>query len=139
MSKRRKIGRGWYGAAFAVAGVIAGAVHVLTVAPESFRLWREVLPLSGAVGFLLGALIRPSGMFAGAAAGVAALFIFALAYSLGETLIQVIQGELLGVRSWILSVLHWMNEVLTQIGVAAAAAVFLGGILGLLISRSLAR
>ncbi|MEK9905685.1 MAG: hypothetical protein VW462_10615, partial [Rhodospirillales bacterium] len=70
---------------------------------------------------------------------VAALFIFALAYSLGETLIQVIQGELLGVRSWILSVLHWMNEVLTQIGVAAAAAVFLGGILGLLISRSLAR
>ena len=136
MARRSKISRIRCGLIFAVAGLTAGAVHIVEVAPESLRLWREVLPLTGVVGFILGAVVRPSGVRAGAITGVAAVMIFALTYSLSETIVQAFQGKLLDATSWVTSIIEWTGIVISKMSIAAFAAILCGVIGGWLIQKS---
>lgn len=139
MARRSKISRIRCGLIFAVAGLTAGAVHIVEVAPESLRLWREVLPLTGVVGFILGAVVRPFGVRAGAITGVVALMIFALTYSLSETIVQAFQGKLLDATSWVNSIIEWTGIVISKMSIAAFAAILCGVIGGWLIQKSVPR
>ncbi|MEO1194032.1 MAG: hypothetical protein AAFY02_19905 [Pseudomonadota bacterium] len=128
--------RRWAALLFALVGLLAGATHVLTTAPESVQLWREVLPLACLVGAGLGALLRPRDWFRGAAAAAIALLVFALAYALAETVIQVRRGEVSGLDAMLESLLHWSLVVISKIGLAGLVAIAAGALAGFFLSRS---
>ncbi|MEL0324138.1 MAG: hypothetical protein VXA00_07240, partial [Rhodospirillales bacterium] len=83
--------------------------------------------------------VRPSGVRAGAITGVAALMIFALAYSLSETIVQAFQGKLLDATSWVTSIIEWTGIVISKMSIAAFAAILCGVIGGWLIQKSVPR
>lgn len=129
-----KVSRRRASAAYATVGLLAGAAHVLASDGDSIRLWREVLPLAGIVGALLGAFMRPVGWLRGALVAMLAVPGFALLYAFAETAMMAGRGEVSTPADWVMGVAHWAGVVLAQAAaggvVAALAGAAAGGWLG---------
>jgi hypothetical protein len=80
--------RGRAAGLFALAGLAAAAVHVLTETPGELRDWRQTAPLAAALGAGLGAAARPATARAGALAAVVAGLAFAAVFAAGHGMIE---------------------------------------------------
>jgi len=120
---------------FAVAGLLAGAAHVLATEAGDLRLWREVLPLAGVVGAILGAAVRPANWRQGVLTALLALPAFALAYALAETAMMYARGEISSPAEAVRALAHWFAVVVRKAAVGAVAANLFGGVAGWLLGR----
>lgn len=116
--------------AFALVGLLAGSAHVVASDAMSLRLWREVLPLAGIVGAVLGALLRPAGWRRGGLVALLAILLFAFAYALAETAMMAGRGEIDSLADWPAQVLHWTLVVLQKSALGAAVATVAGAAAG---------
>ena len=123
-------------AAFAAAGLIAAAAHVLLTDPQSLRLWRETLPLAAGVGAALGALVRPAGWRQGAALALLAIPAFALAYATAETAMAATRREVTTLADWPASIVRWTGTVLQKALAAGGVAVVAGAVAGRVAGQS---
>lgn len=80
------------GLAFAAAGAAAAALHVGLDTPGALRDWRQTLPLAAALGFALGAALRPAGAARGALTALAGMLGFAAVFAAGHGVIEAARG-----------------------------------------------
>lgn len=121
--------------AFAAAGLVAGAAHVLWTDADSLRLWREVLPLAGLIGATVGAIFRPAGWRRGALAALLAAPAFALAYAVAEASMMAGRGEVSGLGGWLSGVADWTAIVLARSAAGASVAIAAGAAAGWRLGR----
>lgn len=126
-------------ALFASVGFMAATAHVLASDAENLRLWREVLPLAALVGAVLGALFRPAGWLQGALTACVAVFVFAIAYSVAETVIYDGQNEIARFSGWAASIFYWMGVVLSEAAIGGIVATLAGGSGGFWLRRQSSR
>ncbi len=124
--------------AFGLAGLVAGGAHVIATDAGNVRLWREVLPLAGVIGALLGAVLRPAGWRRGALTALLAVPAFAVLYAVAETAMMAGRGEISGLAGWADGVIHWTGVVLGKATVGVGAAVLAGAVAGAWVNRKIA-